>query len=228
MAEAGTDRREHVGKTSVSLFGAVSTWLLRLVFLLAVALLLSILIEWVGMLFFWPEQGVDHSRAMVEQELVYLGTMASSNNLVASWVDGLLLLVIDWVERAVTWTRVERLATTSIEVVRLGAVSAINMVYVFALRVLVLVLSMPTFLIFGIAGFTRGVMQRELRRWGGGRESSGMFHLYRTLMPASFIGVWFLYLSMPFSINPFWLVGPAALLFALLVMGASYRFKKYV
>ena len=51
-------------------------WLLEacLVVLAAalLGLLLSILIEWLGMTFWWPEQGASHSARLLEEELALL------------------------------------------------------------------------------------------------------------------------------------------------------------
>lgn len=41
---------------------------------LLVSLLISILIEWAGMVFWWEEQGLAHSRQMLANELHWLGT----------------------------------------------------------------------------------------------------------------------------------------------------------
>jgi hypothetical protein len=41
---------------------------------LLLSLLASILIEWLGMLFWWPEQGLEHSRQMLVNELHYLSS----------------------------------------------------------------------------------------------------------------------------------------------------------
>ena len=228
MASATMNERQHVAQTTTSLPLSITAWVVRMLALLLFALLFSILIEWVGMMFWWQEQGVQHSRDMLEAEAQYLTRLQSSRNIVAEMVNTLMVGVMTGAETVLGWTMLEKLTVNSIDVVRQGAVSAINIFYVFTLRLTVLTLSLPTFLIFGVAGFVRGITGRELRRWGGGRESSGMFHLYKSLMPASFLGIWFLYLSMPVSINPFWLIGPAALFFAFLISGAVYRFKKYV
>jgi len=214
----------HSSSLAHALFGGV----FRVVLLLCVALLLSILTEWAGMIWLWPELGTAHSQAMLEAEIQHLAYLQSSNTIVASAANALMLGAMELVGQLIKWTRIEHMAQWGLEVVRLGAVSAINMIYVFSLRLIVLTLSIPTLLIFAIAGCVRGMTGRELRRWGGGRESSGLFHLYTTLMPASVLGLWFLYLSMPVTLNPFWLVGPAAVFVAFMVRGAVYRFKKYV
>jgi len=38
------------------------------------SLLFSIIVEWVGMVLWWPEQGIDHSRTMLANEIRYLDT----------------------------------------------------------------------------------------------------------------------------------------------------------
>lgn len=41
---------------------------------LFLSLLFSILVEWIGMAFWWEEQGLGHSRQMLVNELQFLGT----------------------------------------------------------------------------------------------------------------------------------------------------------
>jgi len=70
MAEAVADprhrevRQELISKTLTTLAKGVQ-WLL-------LALLFSILTEWVGMVFWWPDEGLQHSRSMLEAEIGYL------------------------------------------------------------------------------------------------------------------------------------------------------------
>lgn len=72
MAEPAREPRRRevrqglISRTLTALGQAVS-WLF-------LALFFSILTEWVGMRFWWPEQGLAHSRAMLEAEIGYLGT----------------------------------------------------------------------------------------------------------------------------------------------------------
>jgi integrating conjugative element membrane protein (TIGR03747 family) len=44
----------------------------RIMRLLLLSLLVSVLVEWVGMAWWWPEQGVNHSRSMLQAEIDYL------------------------------------------------------------------------------------------------------------------------------------------------------------
>lgn len=227
MAHSANNRQHAAQTTSVYGFQLVG-FLLKLVFMLLAALVVSIVVEWIGMALWWPSEGVEHSQRMIDTEMQYLDQVYESQSVLSNFIDALMMWMIHSVNHIVSWSQLESIATASIDIARIGAISAINVIHVFGLRLMVLILSIPTFLIFGLAGLVRGMVNRELRRWGAGRESSGMFHLYKSIMPASFLGVWFLYLSMPISVNPFLLIGPSALFFAFVVSGAIYRFKKYV
>lgn len=70
MAEAATDPRRRVvqeGLTSKSLTAVakVVQWLL-------LSLLFSVIVEWAGMLLWWPDEGIEHSRNMLAKEISYL------------------------------------------------------------------------------------------------------------------------------------------------------------
>jgi integrating conjugative element membrane protein (TIGR03747 family) len=70
MAEAVADpRRREVRQGLISRLLTTAAQGIKWLFL---SLLFSILIEWVGMTFWWPEEGLGHSRAMLEAEIGYL------------------------------------------------------------------------------------------------------------------------------------------------------------
>ena len=72
MAEAVADPRRRVvqdGLISKTLTATakVMQWLL-------LSLVFSILIEWAGMMLWWPDEGIEHSRTMLAREISYLDT----------------------------------------------------------------------------------------------------------------------------------------------------------
>ena len=72
MAELASDPRRRavqggILSRSITAAGTAILWLMF-------SLVFSILIEWVGMVFWWPEEGVEHSRAMLAKEIGYLDT----------------------------------------------------------------------------------------------------------------------------------------------------------
>ena len=70
MAEAVVDPRRR--EVRQGLLSTVFSTLAQGVQWLLLALLFSVLIEWVGMMLWWPEEGLRHSRAMLEAEIGYL------------------------------------------------------------------------------------------------------------------------------------------------------------
>ncbi len=72
MAETVADPRRRVvqeGLISKSLTGAAKVIQWRLL-----SLLFSIIIEWAGMVLWWPDEGLEHSREMLSKEISYLDT----------------------------------------------------------------------------------------------------------------------------------------------------------
>ena len=80
--------------------------------------------------------------------------------------------------------------------------AAFTMTEVFAVRLAVLTLAMPAFLVFSLVALVEGLVQRDLRRWGGGRESAFVYHHAKKLLFPSLLLAWIIYLSLPFSLHP--------------------------
>ena len=99
---------------------------------------------------------------------------------------------------------------------------------VFCVRLAVLSLSMPVFFLFGLVGLVDGLVRRDLRRWGGGRESSFVYHYARRSVLPLMLSAWVTYLALPFSLHPAWIVLPFATLLALVVTVTAGTFKKYL
>ena len=70
MAEAAQDPRRTAARPGIlsRIFGTAA----RLVMWILLSLVFSVIIEWVGMTLWWPQQGNDHSREMLVRELGYL------------------------------------------------------------------------------------------------------------------------------------------------------------
>ena len=98
----------------------------------------------------------------------------------------------------------------------------------FCIRVMIIVFTLPLFVLSALVGLTDGLVRRDLRRFGRGYESSFIYHnAKRTVLPIMFVA-WAIYLSIPFSIHPNWILLPAAGLFGLAISVVSGSFKKYL
>ena len=212
--------------------------------LLFVSFLMSVLIEWVGMHLWWTEMGSDHSRQMVEVEARFLG-----ENLSSSWARSRALLAIGmqlaelvdtikesnalapaarWWQRArarvsssADWRRLKRAASPYVS-------AALNVLALYRIRLTVLFLAAPLFLMLILVGLVDGLVQRDLRRWGGGRESAYVYH-YAKRSNVFFLGLGaVVYLASPVSLHPSLVLLPFAIACAITVAVTASRFKKYL
>ncbi len=220
--------------------------LLRLLYWLVLALFFSIIIEWVGMIFWWPEEGANHSLAMLSAELGYLSGDLRTSLLVsdtAAYATAIADTLYHWLwQKTGLETLVLWLATppppgasswqTGLHSFYLGVAqfvsAAANITQVFAVRLAVLTLAMPAFALAVLLGILDGLVMRDRRRWSGGRESSFLYHHAKRWIWPLFIAVWVLYLSLPTSIHPAFSILPFAALIGLVVTITVSTFKKYL
>lgn len=77
-------------------------------------------------------------------------------------------------------------------------------------------------------GFIDGLIRRDLRKFGAGRESSFVYHrAKRTVMPLLLVP-WVIYLPLPFSLNPMVLFLPSATMLGLAMTITAATFKKHL
>ena len=244
MTEAVNDPRRRVvqqGLISKSLTAAakVIQWLM-------LSLLFSILVEWAGMLLWWPEEGTGHSRAMLATEISYLESdfrrsvvtsdparfarrFADNSYHYLFEVTGFVDF-LHWVSPPPAANE-QGLRPTLHRIYRPIAEFAIAMMQVtqlFSVRLAVLTLAMPVFLLFSLVALVDGLVQRDLRRWGGGRESSFVYHYAKKAALPLVVITWVVYLALPFSLHPTFIVLPFAVMFALSVAVTASTFKKYL
>ncbi|MFV3377883.1 MULTISPECIES: TIGR03747 family integrating conjugative element membrane protein [Pseudomonas] len=217
---------------------------LRLLGLLFASLIFSIMLEFVGMLWFWPEQGWHHSYAMGLSELGWLSGHFKNSLLVQEPAQATAKVIEhlnDWVVVRSGWATfhnqlklLSRDASLHGQLAQIYVVTqeyllaALFTVFTFVVRLAVLTLAMPLFLLAVITGAVDGLMRRDLRKFGAGRESSFVYHrAKRTLLPLM-VSPWVIYLSLPFTVNPIWVLLPCAALLGWMVAITAATFKKYL
>lgn len=102
--------------------------------------------------------------------------------------------------------------------------AAMQVTQVFSVRLAVLALAMPVFVMFTLIAIADGLVKRDLRRWGEGRESSFVYHWAKRSALPLLVLIWVIYLALPFSLHPSFVVLP----FALSVAVTASSFKKYL
>lgn len=212
---------------------------------LLLSLVMSILIEWVGMIRWWPHEGPQHSERVLHEELQYLDQDFAESVLGVRSADA-AGRAADWIRARAYDVGLDRFssgigrgiatlggrwpAETAAAVRSLDPylTAMLNVMQVFTVRVFVLLFALPAFGLFGLVGLVEGLMRRDLRRWGGGRESSFVYHHSKQLIGPSVLSAWMLYLAAPFSVHPTVVLIPFAVLFGMGVGVTAATFKKYL
>lgn len=247
MAETTVARAEHpvakkgfIGKTMDLIF--------KIIGLLLFSALMSIIIEWIGMLFFYPEQGYtgyEHAEEIMRKEISYLGSSLDGDSIngeavqaasgkVTDVVNFLFIDsgIVDMLSAArtpdVNDGKFVRVVKGLIAEYYIYFMAAIYILIMFLIRLSILILSIPAFMLFGLVGVSDGLMQRDLRRWCGGNESGYIYHWAKRFAIPVLILAWVIYLAIPNSIHPNFIITPFAVLFGLVLMVMTSKFKKYL
>lgn len=228
------------------------------------SLIFSILLEWVGMVFFWEDEGVGHSRSMIIQEISYLNddlihatlfgvTPREAVDVIFNYIFGQpfsedLLHYERTLFKSATQSSAQAAVSAnafSTEAVqgwwnyfsemfsyigfflREFAVAAIYITMVAITRISIIIMSLPLFSLFLLVSVVDGLAQRDLRRFGGARESGTRYHFSKAAVLPILLFGWLIYISIPFSIHPNLVLLPLALMFAMSIYLAIANYKKY-
>ncbi len=212
---------------------------------LFLAWLIAVAIEWGGMILIWPEEGSGHSERMLKQELSYLNddfstSITGSSPAVTAFEVATLVkfYVFEWTHLIQFYEWIKE-APNNASNIRLSIArvawqvtdffqALMNTTLIFAVRVTVATLSMPAFLLIGTAALIDGLVQRELRIYGGGIERAMVYHHVKPWIKPAVMSTWFFYLGIPFSIHPNLIFVPAMVVFGMAIFLTSALFKKHL
>ncbi|EDC6298774.1 TIGR03747 family integrating conjugative element membrane protein [Salmonella enterica subsp. enterica serovar Infantis] len=214
--------------------------------ILLASLFLSLMVEYAGLIFWWPEQGAQHARVMMETELRFLSS-DFTRSLVMSRPS---MTVISWVRDGYRWftenaglsdtmsagnghsnlfTRTVATSGAWLAVqFRLFLEATLYLTVVFVVRVSILFLSVPLFVMAAAVAMVEGLSLRDLRRYGAGYESSFLYHHARGLIKPSLVCPVMAYLSWPVAAYPNAFLLPSALVFGVVLTVQASTFKKYL
>jgi integrating conjugative element membrane protein (TIGR03747 family) len=233
-------RRKEPGLMGKSLSATVqlASWLI-------ISLLLSILIEWIGINRFWAETGSNHAKTVLAMDQRYLNqSLKNESLLIKGQVISATATAVNWIAQQSWLTTLSTGTPTS--KVSMGSMAAIQkwihslsdryqdywqaanyVAQTFVVRLALIFFSLPIFLFAGVVGAVDGLVERDLRRWGGGRESSNVFNLAKKSITPAFVLACVVYISLPYSVNPVIVILPFAILLGLAVRISFERLKKY-
>lgn len=230
--------------SSRGLIGGTLSLPFKLIGILLFSLLVSLILEYVGIYFFWPEQGWRHSQAMLEAELDWLSDNFKASLIVHEPVETLTWLIagvyewlfvktgfVEFAEQARIRSRQDGIAaglSQAYLVIEDYALATLYVTLIFLVRLLVLVLAVPLFLLAIFTGVVDGLMRRDLRRFGAGRESSFIYHRAKACLLPLLVAPWLIYLALPISVNPALVLLPCAAMLGVAFAITAATFKKYL
>lgn len=213
------------------------------------SLLLSVVIEWIGMHFFWPGESWHHAQAMLRNELSLISAHFRESLLLSHpaetahrWISAVYEKLFHetelsaWAERASAHPlsgtphpeAIRHALSLAYAHVKPYALAAGYTLLTFLARLLVLTLTLPLFLLAALVGLVDGLVRRDLRRFGAGHESGFLYHRARAAILPTALLPWVIYLALPVSVPPLLILLPAAVLLALAVNLTAASFKKYL
>lgn len=244
----GTAERQQIRRQG--LIARLITLPFRLFGVLVGSLLVSILIECVGMHVFWPEQGWQHSQGMLSYELDNISQNFTHSAVVrepgrtAHWLvenayDWIFVRtgLAGWMERASSQAHAPsessgrdfRYYVSQVYVwAESYLVAAAFVTLTFLVRLLVLALTLPLFLLTAFVGLVDGLVRRDVRRIGAGRETAFVYHRAKASLVPLAVLPWVVYLALPVSVHPLLILLPSAALLGVAVCITASSFKKYL
>jgi len=215
-------------------FGAAIGRVGRILMFLVIALLLAVVVEWIGMAFIWPDEGVEHSRRMVLSEYAALDLAVSDEAYASHRVAGLANVFVEGgYGLLVQRTGIEGLAGmvasgTGSPAVLAYAEAGLNSIQAFLLRLVVVMLALPAFVLIAMMCSVEGLTLRALRRYGGGHETAYVFHHAKRVLAPSILLPAIIYLSWPTPLSPVLVFGPALFVFSIALTLTVSKFKKFL
>lgn len=249
MADDVSKKAEQQQERQESLFSKIFWFPFNFIGVMFGSLFVAIIVDWVCLYFFWPDVGWRHGQQMLINELNWLSkglvhsAVIQEPGRTATWLvteayewlvvkTGMLSWVNGMESIAQAGPRNELdmryWAAQSVTTVQNYLLAALFTVLVFCVRLVVLLMTIPLFAMAALTGLVDGLVRRDLRKFGAGRESSYLYHKARaTIMPLA-IFPWTLYLALPISISPMLVLLPCAALLGMSVSITAASFKKYL
>ncbi|NWB98371.1 TIGR03747 family integrating conjugative element membrane protein [Pseudomonas gingeri] len=217
--------------------------------ILLVSLFFSVITEWIGLYCFWPEEGWHHSRDMLNSELGWISASFTQSLMIeqpgetARWLIGLAYEwtfdksgLIDWINRSAEQARLNSHQGTGLQFylgqayvhVEDYGLAAVYAVLTFLARILILVLTLPLFVMAILTGLVDGLVRRDLRRFGAGRESGFIYHRAKMMIVPLLVAPWIIYPALPMTVSPVLVLLPSAAALGLVVSISAGSFKKYL
>ena len=229
MASNSVESRIRDKKDSEGFIARRIRFFFDVLFWIATALFISILIEWLGIfLSWWPQPGELHSSVVLQKELSWINKDFSS--VLGSPAESSFRFSRYMYETFFVWFGFD-LIQSLINVDSLAGVSAyikasINVIQLFFSRLVILIFSLPVFLIFAIVVIVDGAVVRDIRKFGLDLERLWIWSNAKVSIKPLVVVPFITYLDSPWSIHPDWIILPFVLMLSTALWLVTSKFKK--
>ena len=209
-----------------SVLGGLWRWLRWIAALCVVVLLVDLLF----VIVIWDD-GTQALVGLIATERQILGLDSSTG--AGRFVDAVVTVAHDWVFVTTglgNWLTTQRSGLLAAPVDGLWALvdTALLGLQLFAMRLAVLILSLPLFVVVGTTAVADGVHGWLMRRTRGARESGFIYHRAKRAVPTFLLLVWAVYLIPPIPMDPRWIMPPFIIAFATAFRLRVAFFKKHL
>lgn len=171
--------------------------------------LLVLIIDLFCVFVLWSPEGVSRLEQTLHQELAILGLSQSNVDFLAGVATSLYdtVFVSTGIDGMMRHAATLPASTTSteiefVETLRPAIETAMIGLQLFALRLGVILLTLPLFAIVFLGAVSDGFLSWYLRRTGGERESGFIYHRAKRGLAWSIVGLWVVYLLPPVPMDP--------------------------
>lgn len=195
------------------------------------AVLGSIMVEWIGMFFWWD---MNHSQLVLDKEISYLSDF-NKNFFLNIYPGELATLFAGYTKDFMAWSGIGGFAysaanSTSVVLNFIGMLlqSMINVLFIFSVRLAMCISSLSGFILVSLLASMDGLTEREIRKSCGGNETATVYHHAKRWVGPSMILAFVLYLTIPISIHPTLVFLPAMFVTGLAIYVTASTFKKFL
>lgn len=199
--------------------------------------LLVLIIDLFCVFVLWSPDGVSQLEQVLHQELEFLclpqakvefligvATSLYDTVFVSTGIDGMMRHAAS-ISPSSTGNSTE---IEFVETLRPAIETAMIGLQLFALRLGVLLLTLPFFVVVILGAVSDGFLGWYLRRTGGERESGFIYHRAKRGLAWSIVGLWVVYLLPPVAMDPRYILPPFLLIAGIAVRLQVSFFKKFL
>ncbi len=209
-------------------------WLVKWLVLIA---LLVLIVDIFCVFVLWSPDGLWHLQNVLNQEIALLGLPQSDITFLAKVIQSFhnTVFVSSGIDGMMRYPgslpptdQTQQTALDFTETLRPVIETAMVGLQLFALRVGVLILALPFFVLVTVTAMADGFVRWYLRRTGGERESGFIYHRAKRGLAWPFLLLWLFYLVPPIPLAPKYLIPPFLLAVAIATRLHMAFFKKFL